>query len=313
MFVMKYFLINKKSVLVVVIIAISLVANAQQQPMYSQYMFNMLNINPACAGATEVPTVTALYRNQWVDMPGAPQNTSVTFDMPIESKKIGFGVQLYDERLGIEKSTGFNLFYAFRIPVSEKGTLSMGLQFGVFNYRANYTQVATFQTNDPAFSQNINGILPAAATGIYYNTDKFYIGFSTPALLKTKVSVDNTALVSSTTGSDLHLYLASGYKIVVNEDLIWNPSILLKAVGGAPLECDFNTTVLLDKILSLGLSYRTGDSWVGMVELQLNKKLQLGYAYDKTITSLATYNRGSHELMLRFRLNTFASKAPLSN
>ena len=268
-------------------------------------MFNMLNINPAYAGATEVPTVTALYRNQWIDMPGAPQNTSVTFDMPIESKKIGVGVQLYDERLGIEKSTGLNLIYAFRIPISKKGTLSLGLQFGVFNYRANYTQVNTFQTNDPSFSQNINGILPAAATGIYYNTDKFYIGFSTPALLKTKVSVDNTALVSSATGTDLHLYLASGYKFIVNEDLIWSPSVLVKAVGGAPIECDFNTTVLLDKILTLGVSYRTGDSWVGMFELQLGKQLRLGYAYDKTITNLATYNRGSHELMLRFGLNGF--------
>ncbi len=296
---------NKKSVLVFLLIVISLITKAQQHPMYSQYMFNMLNINPAYAGATEVPTVTALYRNQWIDMPGAPQNTSVTFDMPIESKKIGVGVQLYDERLGIEKSTGLNLIYAFRIPISKKGTLSLGLQFGVFNYRANYTQVNTFQTNDPSFSQNINGILPAAATGIYYNTDKFYIGFSTPALLKTKVSVDNTALVSSATGTDLHLYLASGYKFIVNEDLIWSPSVLVKAVGGAPIECDFNTTVLLDKILTLGVSYRTGDSWVGMFELQLGKQLRLGYAYDKTITNLATYNRGSHEIMLRFGLNGF--------
>jgi len=305
---MRYFLMNKKSVLVILLIVISLNTKAQQHPMYSQYMFNMLNINPAYAGAMEVPTVTALYRNQWIDMPGAPQNTSVTFDMPIESKKIGAGVQLYDERLGVEKSTGLNLIYAFRIPISEKGILSLGLQFGVFNYRANYTQVNTIQTNDPAFSQNINGILPAAATGIYYNTDKFYIGFSTPALLKTKVSVDNTALVSSATGSDLHLYLASGYKIVVNEDLIWSPSILVKAVGGAPIEYDFNTTVLLNKILSLGVSYRTGDSWVGILELQLGKQLRMGYAYDKTISNLASYNRGSHELMLRFGLNTFTRK-----
>ena len=299
---------NKKSVLVILAIMISLITKAQQNPMYSQYMFNMLNINPAYAGATEVPTVTALYRNQWIDMPGAPQNTSVTFDMPIESKKLGVGFQLYDERLGIEKSTGINVFYAFRIPVSKRGTLSLGLQFGVFNYRANYTQVVTFQTNDPSFSQNINGILPAAATGIYYNTDKFYIGFSTPALLKTKVSVDNTAIVSSTTGSDLHLYLASGYHIMVNENLIWSPSILVKAVGGAPIECDLNTTVLLDKILTLGVSYRTGDSWVGMLELQMGKQLRLGYAYDKTISNLAAYNRGSHELMLRFGLNTFTRK-----
>jgi len=308
-FVMRNLFINKKYILVIFLITCVLFTSAQQQPMYSQYMFNMLNLNPAYAGATEVPTVTALYRNQWIDMPGAPQNTSVTFDLPLDSKKIGLGVQLYDERLGIEKSTGFNVFYSFRIPVSEKGILSLGLQGGVLNYRANYAQVSTFQNNDPSFSQNINGVLPAAAAGLYYYTDKFYLGFSTPALLKTKVSVDNTAIVTSATGSDLHLYLASGYKIVVTEDLIWTPSILLKEVKGAPLECDFNVSVLLDKLLSLGVSYRTGDSWVGMLELQLNKQLRIGYAYDKTITTLATYNRGSHELMLRFGLHRFAGKA----
>lgn len=287
---------------------ISICGNAQQHPMYTQYMFNMMNINPAYAGATGVSTVTALYRNQWIDMPGAPQNASLAFDMPINEKKIGVGVQLFNEKMGIEKSTGFNLVYAFRIPVSSTAVLSLGLQGGVVNYTANYTDVRTFQSNDPTFNQYINGLLPAAAAGIYYNNEKFYIGFSTPALLKTKISLDNRADVSTATGNDLHLFLASGYILEVNENVIVKPSLLLKAVSGAPFEFDFNASVLLEKKLSVGMSYRTGDAIVGMVELQIGKQLQLGYAFDKTTTNLATYNRGSHEIMLRYGLNKLLAR-----
>ncbi len=294
--------IFKKGLFVVLFFLYLGSTKAQQHPMYSQYMFNMLNINPAFAGSAGVAQVTTLYRNQWIDMPGAPQNTSVTFDMPVDEKKIGFGVQLFDERLGIERSTGFNLIYAFKIPVSERGTLSMGLQAGILNYRANYTNVVTFQGNDPAFYQNINGILPSAAAGIFYNTDKFYIGFSTPALLKTKISNQGVADVSSATGTDLHLFLSSGYNFDLSENVVLKPSFLVKAVSGAPLEYDLNLNVWMQNIFGVGISYRTGDAIVGIAQLKLGERLNFGYAYDKTFTNLGSYSRGSHELMLRLEI-----------
>lgn len=160
---------------------LALSSHAQQQPMYSQYMFNMMNINPAYAGSRGVTSMTALFRDQWVNMPGSPKTASVSVDMAVKQKKIGLGLQLYDDRLGVERTMGLNLAYAFRIQTSEKGTLSLGLQAGILNYRANYTELSTFQSNDPVFSQNVNGILPAAGAGIYYNSDKFYIGASMPA------------------------------------------------------------------------------------------------------------------------------------
>ncbi len=294
--------------LLVSILTVSIVGKAQQQPMYSQYMFNMLNINPAYAGSRGVGTATALYRNQWVGIPGAPQTVSLGFDMPINEKKIGLGFQLYDDRLGIERSTGFNASYAFRIQLTASGTLSLGLQAGILNYRANYSEVRTFQPGDPSFSQNISGILPSAAAGVYYNSDKFYIGISTPALLQTKISYDNVASVSSVSGRDLHLYLASGFVLPLNQDLVLKPSLLIKAVSGAPIEFDLNTNLWIQNVLALGVSYRTGDSYVGMMELQLNKQLRLGYAYDKTFTNLSTYNSGTHELMLRVELGSGNSK-----
>lgn len=294
--------------LVVFVILLSVAAKAQQEPMYSQYMFNMLNINPAYAGSRGVVTATALYRNQWTGIDGAPQTASVGFDMPLHQKKIGLGLQFYDDRLGIERTDGFNASYAFRIQITGSGTLSLGLQAGMLNYRANYSQVRTYAPNDPAFSQNINGILPSAAAGVYYNSDRFYIGLSTPALLKTKLTYDNVADVSSVSGRDLHLYLASGFVVRLNQDLVLKPSILVKAVSGAPLELDANANLWIQNVLSLGFSYRTGDAIVGMAELQLSKQLRFGYAYDKTFSELSNYNSGTHELMLRMEFGAPAGK-----
>ena len=295
--------------LVVFILTVSVTAvRAQQHPMYSQYMFNMLNINPAYAGSRGVGTATALYRDQWQGIDGAPKTASLSFDMPVKEKKIGIGFQAYDDRLGIERTTGFNASYAFRIQLTESGTLSLGLQAGLLNYRANYTDATTFTPNDPAFSQNISGILPAAAAGIYYNSDRFYFGISTPALLKTKISYDNVASVEGVKARDMHLYLATGFVMNLNRDLVFKPSLLVKAVSGAPVEYDINGNLWIQNIVSFGFSYRTGDAYVGMAELQLSKQLRLGYAYDKTFNGLGPLNNGTHELMLRLEFGKSSGK-----
>ena len=296
---MRVLFLNVRWVLLICILAISITSMAQQEPMYSQYMFNMLNINPAYAGSRGIATATALYRNQWVGIQGAPQTTSFSLDAPIKEKKIGLGLQLYDDRLGIERSTGLKASYAFRIQFRESGTLSLGLQAGLLNYQANYSEVRTFQPNDPSFNQNISGFLPSASAGIYYNADNFYAGISTPALLKTKISSDNNVDVTSVTQRDLHLYFTTGFVFPLSEELMFKPSLLVKAVSGAPVQFDLNANIWIQNAIAFGFSYRTGDSYVGMVELQLSKQLRLGYAFDRTFSDLGNLNTGTHELMLR--------------
>lgn len=283
---------------------LSLHAFAQQEPMYSQYMFNMLNINPAYAGSRGAISTVALYRNQWLGFPGAPRTTSFSFDMPLQNKKIGVGAQFYDDRIGIERTTGFNAIYAFRFQFAGSGTLSLGLQAGLLNYQANYTEVNTYVPNDPAFSSNVRGILPAFAAGVYYNSDKFYVGFSTPALLKTKIQYNNAAEIASVTSRDLHLYFTAGTVFELNPDLALKPSFLIKGVSGAPLEMDLNVNLWLQNKIALGLSYRTGDAIVGMVEYQFNQQFRFGYAYDKTFSNLGTLVNGTHELMFRMEFGS---------
>ena len=282
----------------------SMSAYGQQEPMYSQYMFNMLNINPAYAGSRGAISTVALYRNQWVGFPGAPRTASFSFDMPLQNKKIGVGAQFYDDRIGIERTTGFNAMYAFRFQFAGSGTLSLGLQAGLLNYQANYTEVNTYVPNDPAFSSNVRGILPAFAAGVYYNSDKFYVGFSTPALLRTKIKYNNAAEISSVTSRDLHLYLTAGTVFELNQDLALKPSMLIKAVSGAPVEMDLNLNLWLQNKIAIGASYRTGDAIVGMVEFQFNQQFRFGYAYDKTFSNLGTLVNGTHELMFRMEFGS---------
>ena len=278
-------------------------ANAQTESMYSQYMFNMININPAYAGSRSVPSLSALFRKQWVGIPGSPQTSSLSFDMPLNNYKVGLGIQLLDDKLGVEKTSSLQLNYSYRVDINEKGILALGVRAGFLNYRANYSDVLTITENDPVFSQNVSGLLPTAGIGVYYMTDKFYAGLSVPSVLQTKVNV-NQHNNESFKLSNLHFFATMGYVLSLSEYIKLKPSVLVKSVSGAPIQLDVNANIWLRDKVSLGLSYRTGDAVVGLVEFQLNDQLRFGYAYDYTISNLNAYNQGTHEIMLRYEFGT---------
>lgn len=271
---------------------------AQQKPMFSQYMFNMMNINPAYAGNRQSLNVAALYRNQWVGIEGAPKTGSLSLDSRGANSNVGYGFQAYDDQIGIERTTGIHGFYSYHIPLNE-AALSLGLSAGVLNYTANYTRLTMIQPNDPAFMMNINGWLPTAGAGILYSTNSFYLGLSVPDLLKTKINEQGRADVSSN-APFMHFFATGGVIIRPNENISFKPSALVKVVGGAPVQVDVNANVWFGNVFSLGASYRTGDAIVGMAELQASPSIRIGYGYDHTISRLSSYSRGTHELMLRF-------------
>lgn len=281
-------------------------AYGQQDPMYSQYMFNMLAVNPAYAGSREVLSTTLLYRRQWVGIEGAPETVTFSADMPIKKKQIGLGFNLTDDRLGIIHTTGLNLSYAYRLRVSDRGMLSMGLQGGFTNYRADYGSVDPSQNSsyqqDVAFSGGVSEFLPNVGGGLWFATDRMYIGFSIPKLLKNEFSKYDGA--NSVEGfenrQNYHYFLGAGYVIGLSDVLKLKPSALLKVVHGSPLELDVNANLWIHDAIGIGLSYRTADAMVGMIELQATPQLRVGYAYDYSITRLQNYNSGTHEIMVRY-------------
>jgi type IX secretion system PorP/SprF family membrane protein len=284
---------------------------AQTEPMYSQYMYNMLGVNPAYAGNREALSLNFFQRNQWVGIKGAPKTTSISMDQSIKDGKLGWGIQVYDDRLGVEAASGLNGMLSTRIQVSEKGILSGGLSFGMMNYRINLNEVNNRNNpNDPSFISidNPSKWNPSLGMGIYYNTDRFYAGLATPSILKARLASYENMITSIQTSNAFHLFANAGYVFDINEDVKLKPSTMIKMVSGAPIETDINLNVWLKDLLGFGASYRTGDAFVGMVELQATSNLRFGYAYDMPFNPLKYFTKGSHELMLRYEIGNFKTK-----
>ena len=301
-------LVKLSSVAILMFFAINSL-QAQQEPMYSQYMFNMVQLNPAYAGNRAVDNITAMFRKQWIGIEGAPTTATISWDRREAESNIGYGLQIYNDNIGVESTIGLQGFYSYRIPFA-KSSLALGLSAGILNYRALYSQVVTTTGGDPVFREDVNGLRPTVGIGALYETEHWYAGFSIPALLQTKITSEN---VQVTTGASNHYFLTGGYIFDLSPDLKLKPSVLFKAVQGAPLEMDLNVNAWFQNFIGLGASYRTGDSFVGMFELQLTPVLRLGYAYDFLISNLKTYSQGgTHELMLRYEFGGQKTQRVLS-
>ncbi len=282
-------------------------ARGQVAIMYSQYMNNMLNINPAYTGNRAGDNVTALYRKQWVNIEGAPTSFSLSWDrgtddvgdgLHQQAKPVSFGVQLYSDRLGVEISQGFQSFYSYRIKL-QRSYIAFGLSAGVMNYQGLYSKVGTYQGSDPRFQTDIKGFFPTAGVGVLYANMNWYVGLSAPALLKTKIEND----VNKITAADGRYFLTAGYIFTASDYMKIKPSILLRQVQGESLSYNLNVNAWFLGTVGAGISYRPKDALVGMVQVQVAPQVSIGYAYDYLISSLGMLSAGSHELMIRYEFN----------
>ena len=293
---------------------------AQQDKMFSQYMFNMMALNPAYAGSRDVLSMTAMYRSQWIGLEGAPQTAAFTADMPLNRERIGVGLQLYNDRIGKQTETGAYVSYAFRFRVGDRSTLSLGLNGGVSAYSNRLTEVVTSPGQggpaDPAFATDINKMLPNFGTGIYLSNDRSYIGLSVPRLLRNNLSDFNAPGLRSR--QSRHAYAMAGFVIGLSPTLKLKPSTLIKYAEEAPLGFDGNVNLWINDRVAIGTSYRrnqfytfsnqTDDAVVGLLELQLTDQFRLGYAYDYTLNGLRKFAPSSHEIMIRYELGFSKNK-----
>lgn len=280
---------KKILIAIVIVCAGGAEVKAQQEAMYSQYMFNTLAINPAYAGSRNTLSATALYRRQWVGIEGAPKTVTFSMDAPVSNKNLGLGLQIISDKIGVTSTTGINTSYAYKIHTN-RGTLSLGIQAGANQYKGDFVSSNLEQQNDVPYKQNVNKTYFNAGAGLYYSTSNWYVGLSSPQML------NNVSLVNNT----LHVFLAAGYVFPLGDDFKLKPSVLLKGVEGAPLEADINANLWIMDLVSVGAQYRTGADIAAMLEVQLIRQLRLGYSYDRSTTTLSNYNSGSHELMVRF-------------
>jgi type IX secretion system PorP/SprF family membrane protein len=294
-----------KYIKVIIFVTLSIighVANAQQQAMFSQYMYNALAINPAYAGSQESLNMSAIMRQQWVGIEGAPSTQTISGHMPFKRKRIGVGLMVIHDRIGVTDQTGVYGSYAYKIPM-QKGELALGIQGGFTHYSSIFSEVSL---TDQTFSNaDISGFHPNFGFGLYYNTDRFYAGFSIPQLVQSKLDKGNRDFEGII---QRHYFIHSGYVFDLNQDFKLKPNALIKMVDGASVELDLNVNVYYKDLIGLGVSWRTMDAFVALFHVQITNNLQLGYSYDITTTSVRKVSYGSHELFLNYRISLANSK-----
>ncbi|WP_439882549.1 PorP/SprF family type IX secretion system membrane protein [Pontibacter sp. MBLB2868] len=280
----------------------------QQDAMYSQYMFNGLILNPAYAGSSDGISASALYRNQWVNIEGAPVTQTLSVHAPFRNNNVGLGLAVVNDKIGVTNNLSMNGIYAFRIK-TEAGVIAMGLQAGIIRHHADYTNVQTNPQGNPDenFSDVQDFLMFNFGNGFYYHTDKFYAGLSVPGLFRAKISGSGNKS-SYYPEHTRHYYLSTGYVFTLSDKVKVKPSTLVRVAEGAPVQFDINTNVWLYNTIGLGASYRSGNTLVGILELQVSKQFRLGYSYDQPVADISRYTASTHEVMLRFDVAPSGSK-----
>jgi type IX secretion system PorP/SprF family membrane protein len=302
----------KLQLVAILLLMLGLNGFAQQDPMYTQYMNNPILINPAYAGSRDVSNLTGVFRKQWVGIEGSPTTSSLSYNTPIPRYDFGIGVSLLYDAIGPTSQTGFYLDYSYLIKFNTKGTLSLGLKGGFNYFYANYSNL---KYNDPDedinVTQNEALFLPNFGVGAYYYSDKLFLGLSVPKLVRNSLEKGKTT-IEQLNREEWHFFLMGGYIFKIMDNINFKPSFITRYAMGVPLSLELTATVMLYDKVWLGVMYRYGESFGGLINWQITPKLNIGYSYDLTRTDLAAYNKGSHEITLNYVFTTGNGKRILS-
>lgn len=272
----------------------------QQYPVFSQYYFNELVINPAYAGNHVQLSMNATYRNQWVNFPGAPQTTSFTAHSSIVNGKVGLGILINNDKIGSYDNQNIYGYYSYKIRFI-RGQLSMGLQAGGNLLQADYSKLDLVDPTDPSFAP-LNNFKPNFGAGLYYNEKNWFVGFSVPFIMNNAMA---RSLESAVDGiKEARYYFLRGgaiFPINPQETVKFNPSVLVRSQEGQPLSMDLNAGFVFYDAMSVGASWRSGDALITFVDFKLSEKFHFAYSYDWTTSGLNTFSNGSHEFMLNYR------------
>lgn len=278
-------------------------ARAQYDAMFTQYMNNEMFINPAWAGSREAMGVTLLHRQQWIGFEGRPVTTTFTVNGPLYENKMGIGLSFLNEKIAVLNRNMVYLTYAYRIRTGNTGHLSFGVMGGIHIQTNRLSEITTTTSGDPQFIQDADKyVTPNFGFGIYYFTDKFYVGLSTPRLINDQIRYDEGGLVKNLTldFKKVHFYLTSGGIVRLTPGLLIKPQAMLKAVSNAPLEFDLDLSLLFRERYWGGLAYRSNADISIMAGVYITPQFLLSYAYDIPVTRINKFSSGSHELALSY-------------
>lgn len=284
---------------------------AQQDPHYTQYMYNMSVVNPAYAGSKEGISGGLLYRKQWVEIEDAPATGTLFIHSPV-GRNVGLGLSVISDKIGPVEETNVYGDFSYTLNLGGEHRLALGLKGGITMHTIDFNTI--FPTlpdlGDDVFGgANPNSTFFNVGSGVFYYTDKYYVAFSVPNMLKSRyLDFDGRQYGTEV----IHYFLTGGYVFDINPNLKFKPFAMIKSSLNAPTSLDVSTNFMIYDKLELGATYRLEDSFGAMVNFAITPNLRIGYAYDHIVSDLNVVTNASHEVMLLFDLN-FSKKVSRSS
>ena len=284
------------------IIAFSADLQAQQDPHYTQYMYNMSVMNPAYAGSKENLSMGLLYRKQWVEIEDAPTTGTFFGHAPV-GKNVGMGLSFISDKIGPVEENNIYADFSYTLNLGGEHKLAFGIKTGLTLHKVGlYDDVYLTlpDANDPAFSENTSNSYFNIGSGLFYYTNKYYLGFSIPNLMKSKHLDFNGREFGSEVS---HYFVTGGYVFDINDNVKFKPFFMMKSAFEAPTSLDLSANFLFNEKFEIGGTYRLEDSFGAMVNYAVTPNIKLGYAYDHIVSDLNVTTPSSHEIILLFDLN----------
>lgn len=299
---------NLKYILHSFLLLTGLFSVAQQDPQYTQYMYNMSVINPAYATEGDDINIGALYRSQWVGTVGAPNTGTLFVHVPLK-EKVQVGLSIINDQIGdVVNETNVYADFAYILNLGSSTKLSLGVKAGATFFNTNFNGfIYSDAIPDPAFANNLSKTFPNIGAGAYLYDTNYYVGFSAPNLLNTKHLEKDSGIVANG-AEDIHFFLTGGYVFELNEHLKLKPAFMTKFVSGAPLSIDVTTNLLINNVFEVGAGYRLDDAVSGLANFRISPSMRIGYAYDYTLSNLGRFNSGTHEIMILFDIDKLGNQ-----
>ena len=278
---------------------LAMVSYGQQDAQFTQYMYNTISINPAYAGSRGAMSIFALHRTQWVGLDGAPTTNAASINTPINNSNLGLGVSFVNDKIGPTNENTISGDLSYTIPTSENFKLSFGMKATANLFNLNVNKLNPADQGDPQFQNLRNVFTPNVGAGIYYHSDKAYLGLSVPNFIQTNRYNDNQVAIFK---EKINYYLIGGYVFDLSYDIKFKPAFLTKLVEGSPLQVDVSANFMFIEKVVVGVAYRWSAAMSAMVGFQVTDGMYIGYGYDLETTNLENYNSGSHEIFLRYEI-----------
>ncbi len=290
----------KKIIKTLLLILIPAIVSGQVTPVTSQYSLNPLTINPAFAGSRGALNIAALYRRQWIGVPGAPETMTLAIDAPFLDSKLGLGIIVINDKIGVTKETQFSTEYAYKIKMG-KGNLSLGLGAGLITTNTAWSDLVVVDPGDEYYLIDSHVfVVPDFSFGVYFSSQNYFAGISVPKLLSYKFDFNKNKYATNFDPGQYYYLLYTGYVFSLSPKLRFLTSTLITLSPREKLLYDVNAHFIIYDRFWLGASYRNNRSLGVLLQVAINNQLKVAYTYDFDFGSLGRYSNGSHEVMIRY-------------